>query len=169
MTVSGIGNREQIGQLFKLNYAWLCARVRSRLGCPHSAEDIAAETFARVLSLPDPSAFREPRALLTTIAQRVMYEGWRRRDLEQAYLEALRGVPEPLQPGPEEHLMLIESLVAIDQLFDGLPNEGKTVFLLNQIEGLTYIQISDRLGLSLGAIHKYMAQALRCVYQVCEP
>ncbi len=166
MTPSEASNRDHIGHLFKLNYAWLCARVRSRTGCPHSAEDIAAETFARILKLPDPSLLREPKALLTTIAQRLMYEGWRRRDLERAYVEALQHVPEQLQPAPEEQLMLIESLVAIDQLLDGLPSQGKTVFVLSQIEGLTYTQISQRLELSLGSVHNYMAQALRCCYQV---
>lgn len=48
-----------------------------------------AETFLRVLSLPDPAQIREPRALLTTIAQRLMQEGWRRRDLERSYLQML--------------------------------------------------------------------------------
>lgn len=35
---------ELVGQLFKLNYDWL-RRVRARLGCPHDADDIAAETL----------------------------------------------------------------------------------------------------------------------------
>jgi RNA polymerase sigma-70 factor (ECF subfamily) len=168
MSASSAENREKIGQLFKLNYQWLCARVRSRMDCPHGAEDIAAETFARVLTLPDPSMFREPRALLTTIAQRLMYEGWRRRDLERAYLQALQNVPEPLHPAPEEQLMLIESLLAIDHLLEGLNSQAKAVFLLNQIEGLTYTSICERLNISLGTVHTYMAQALRCCYQVFE-
>lgn len=71
------------GQLFQQNYAWLCARLSYRTGCAHSAQDIASETFLRVWSHTDPSAIREPRALLTTIAQRLMYEGWRRRELEK--------------------------------------------------------------------------------------
>lgn len=73
MATSHVADRELVGQLFKLNYDWLRARVRARLGCPHDADDIAAETFARVLALPDPSAVREPRALLTTIAQHLIY------------------------------------------------------------------------------------------------
>jgi len=111
------------------------------MDCPHGAEDIAAETFARILTLPDPGSFREPRALLTTIAQRLMYEGWRRRDLERAYLQTMQNIPEQFQPAPEEQLMLIESLLAIDQLLDGLTSQAKAVFLLNQIEGLTYTRI----------------------------
>lgn len=168
MSVPGAQNRERIGELFKLNYHWLCARVRSRMDCPHGAEDIAAETFARILTLPDPGSFREPRALLTTIAQRLMYEGWRRRDLERAYLQTMQNIPEQFQPAPEEQLMLIESLLAIDQLLDGLTSQAKAVFLLNQIEGLTYTRICEHLGISLGTVHTYMAQALRCCYQVFE-
>jgi DNA-directed RNA polymerase specialized sigma24 family protein len=39
------------------------------------------------------------------------------------------------------------------------------VFVLSQLEGLTYVQIQGRLGLSLGRIHQLMAQALRCCYR----
>ncbi|MCU1722553.1 MULTISPECIES: sigma-70 family RNA polymerase sigma factor [unclassified Pseudomonas] len=168
MTASSAENRERIGQLFKLNYQWLCARVRARMDCPHNAEDIAAETFARVLTMPDPAAFREPRALLSTIAQRLIYEGWRRRDLSRAYLQAMQNIPEVFHPSPEEQMMLIESLMAIDQLLDGLNRQAKAVFILNQIEGLPYSKICERLGISLGTVHGYMAQALRCCYHVFE-
>lgn len=154
-----------IGQLFQQNYAWLCARLSYRTGCSHSAEDIAAETFLKVWMLPDPGAIREPRALLTTISQRLMYEGWRRRDLEKAYLQILAEAPEAVHPSPQEQLMFIESLLAIDRLLDGLSGQAKAVFIHSQIDGLTYSEISQRLGLSLGRIHQHMTQALRCCYR----
>lgn len=34
-----------IGQMFQKDYRWLCAAVGRTLGCPHSAQDIASETF----------------------------------------------------------------------------------------------------------------------------
>lgn len=154
-----------IGQLFQQNYAWLCSRLSYRTGCSHSAEDIAAETFLKVWMLPDPSAIREPRALLTTIAQRLMYESWRRRDLEKAYLQILADVPEHVHPSPQEQLILIESLLAIDRLLDGLSSQAKAVFVHSQIDGLTYAQIGQRLGLSVARIHQLMAEALRCCYR----
>ena len=100
-----------IGQMFKSDYSWLCTRVSRAMGCAHGAQDIASETFLRVLALPDPSQIREPRALLTTIARRLMYEGWRRQDLERAYLEALAQAPMMVHPSPEERLLLIETLL----------------------------------------------------------
>ncbi|NIE73371.1 sigma-70 family RNA polymerase sigma factor [Pantoea sp. Tr-811] len=168
MDVQNLPKQQTVTRIFQQHYAWLRARLAFRTGCNHSAEDLAAETFLRVWMLPDPTAIREPRALLTTIAQRLMYETWRRRDLEKAYLQALALVPEDLQPSPHEQLMLVESLVAIDRLLDGLSSQARTVFVLSQLEGLTYVQIQERLGLSLGRIHQLMAQALRCCYQGLE-
>ncbi|MFD2644368.1 sigma-70 family RNA polymerase sigma factor [Pseudomonas japonica] len=156
--------QQTVTRIFQQHYLWLCSRLAFRTGCNHSAEDIAAETFLRVWMLPDPTAIREPRALLTTIAQRLMYETWRRRDLEKAYLQSLSLVPEELHPSPQEQLMLIQSLVAIDRLLEGLSRQARSVFVLSQLEGLTYVQIQQRLGLSLGRIHQLMAQALRCCY-----
>lgn len=153
------------GQLFQQNYAWLCARLSYRTGCAQSAQDIASETFLRVWSHTDPSAIREPRALLTTIAQRLMYEGWRRRELENAYLQVLAETPEQTHPSPQEQWILVESLLAIDRLLDGLSTQAKAVFVYSQIDGLTYTQIGQRLNLSLGRVHQLMTEALRCCYQ----
>ncbi|WAH56804.1 sigma-70 family RNA polymerase sigma factor [Pseudomonas silvicola] len=155
-----------IGQLFKRDYAWLCARIGRVLGCPYNAQDVAAETFVRVLALPDPTAIREPRALLTTIAQRLVYEGWRRQDLERAYLESLALVPEPVHPSPEERAVLIETLVAVDRLLDGLSAKAKAAFLYHQLDGLTYAEIGRQLGVSVSRVQQYMAQAFARCYHV---
>lgn len=154
-----------IAHLFNQNYGWLCKRLSKHTGCNHSAEDLAAEAFLQVWMLPDPGAIRSPRALLATIAQRLMYESWRRKDLERAYLQFLAETPEQVHPSPHEQWMLIESLQAIDRLLDGLPSQAKTVFVLSQLEGLTYVQISERVGLSVARVHQLMKDALRCCYR----
>ncbi|TBU85647.1 sigma-70 family RNA polymerase sigma factor [Phytopseudomonas dryadis] len=149
-----------IQHLFEQNHAWLRSRLRARTGCQQHAEDLAAETFLRVLSMPAPERIREPRALLTTIAYRLLYESWRRRDLEKAYLRLLAETPEEVQPSPEEQLELLERLLHLDRLLGGLPGQTKTVFVCSFVEGLTYSQISQRMGLSVTSIHRLMAAAL---------
>lgn len=153
-----------IGQIFKSDYGWLCARVSRAMGCPHSAQDIASETFLRVLALPDPAAIREPRALLTTIARRLMYEGWRRQDLERAYLETLANAPLSAHPSPEERLLLLETLAEVDRLLDGLSARAKAAFLYHQLDGLTYMQIGDLLQVSVSRVQQYMADAFKRCY-----
>lgn len=41
-----------------------------------------------------------------------------------------------------------------------IPEKSREVFLMNRIEGLTYSDIADRLGLSVKAIEKRMSEAL---------
>lgn len=154
-----------IGQMFQQDYTWLCARLAYRTGCSDRAEDIAAETFLRVCTLAEPDAIREPRALLTTISQRLMYEGWRRREMENAYLQVLASDPEHVQHSPQDQLILSEGVMAVDRLLEGLSGQAKAVFVHGQLEGMTYVQIRERLGLSLGRIHQLMSQASSCCYR----
>lgn len=150
--------------LFAQNYAWLRGRVSRAMGCSYRGEDIAAETFVRVLGLADPSAVREPRALLTTIAKRLMVDSWRRADLERAYLDSVSQLPEHSAPSPEAHAILIETLLSLDRLLDGLPGVGKAVFVHSYLGGLTYQQIGKELGISKSRVQQYMEQALvRCL------
>lgn len=150
-----------VGQLFEENYAWLRSRLRRRLRCRDHAEDVASETFSRVLVHPDPAAIREPRALLTTIAQRVLYESWRRRDLERAYVQSMQNQPEGNQCSPEEQTLVLEALLSIDRMLDGLPGQGKATFIYSQIGGLTYAEIAEKLGLSVSRVQQYMTEAFR--------
>lgn len=154
-----------IGQMFKSDYHWLCTSVSRALGCPHSAQDIASETFVRVLALADPLAIREPRALLTTIARRLVYEGWRRQDLERAYIESLALAPTPVHASPEERALVVEALLAVDRLLNGLSAKARAAFLYHQLDGLTYSEIGQLLGVSTSRVQQYMADAFKRCYQ----
>ncbi|WAH55865.1 sigma-70 family RNA polymerase sigma factor [Pseudomonas silvicola] len=149
-----------LASLFKDHYTWLRSRAARAMGCHFSGEDIAAETFLRVLGLPDLSAVREPRALLTTIAKRLMVDTWRRGDLERAYLASLQDEPANSVPTPDERAELVEMLLRLDQLLDGLPGLGKAVFVHSYLGGLTYVEIGQQLGISKSRVQQYMEQAL---------
>lgn len=88
MSGADTSHSEYVGGLFRSHYQWLCTRLRRHLDSSAHAEDIAADTFVQFLTSPGVVPIRQPRALLTTIAQRLMYQLWRRRDLERAYLDA---------------------------------------------------------------------------------
>ncbi|HHQ2518463.1 sigma-70 family RNA polymerase sigma factor [Pseudomonas aeruginosa] len=155
-----------VGLMFQNDYSWLSGRLRRYLGCPHSAEDIASETFLKVLALPDPASIREPRALLTTIARRLMYDGWRRQDLERAYLESLAGLPEALAPSAEEQAQVVETLLCLERMLAGLSPKARAAFIHSQIGGLTYVEIAGLLEVSVSRIHQYMVEGFKQCYQV---
>ncbi|WP_410012894.1 sigma-70 family RNA polymerase sigma factor [Sodalis sp. C49] len=152
--------------IFRSDYRWLTDKLRRRISHGTGAEDIASEAFVRLAAIPELLNIREPRAMLTTLAQRVLYENWRRRDLEQAYLKALAGNPQLCHPSPEEQELVIESLLAIDRALDGLSINARKAFLFNQLDGMTYAEIAQELGVSTSMVRKYVAKALTSCYLI---
>lgn len=149
-----------VESIFRNEYRWLLSRLRSKLGCACTAEDIASETFVQLVELPDPAGIREPRAMLTTIAHRLVYDLWRRRDLERAYLAALAALPEGAAPSEEERAIVVETLHAIDRTLSGLSAKARNAFVYSQFHDMTHAEIAERLGVSKRTVRDYLAQAM---------
>ncbi len=170
-SLPSLSPRQQVlHRLFGEHHGWLLGRLRARLGCSHDAADMAAETFVQVVAHPTPHTIREPRALLTTIAKRLVYASWRRRDLERAYLEALAQEPEAMAPSAQERVMAMETLLAIDALLDGLSPKARTAFFCSQLDGMKYADIAEQLGVSTIRVRQYVAKGLRlCCQELLQP
>lgn len=157
---------QRVGTLYTEHHNWLFGWLRRRLGCPDNAADLAQDTFIRLLSARSPLHLTEARALLMTIAKGLVVDHYRRSALEQAYLEALARLPEALAPSPETRLIVLETLIELDRLLDGLPPKVRQAFLWSQIDGLGYAEIAERLQVSLSSVQQYMTRALRACYAV---
>lgn len=155
----------KLGFFFSDHHRWLLQHVQRQLCNRADAEDTAAETFCQLLAARvDPDSIEQPRAYLSTIARRLIFDRHRRKRLEQAYLERLMLLPEELVPSPEESHLLLEALHAIDRSLAGLPLTVKKAFLMSQLDGLGYAEIARRLGVSERTVGRYMTQALRQCY-----
>lgn len=155
---------ESISHLYSSHHGWLHGWLRKKLGCTHHAADLAQDTFVRMLVRCDYQALREPRAYLTTIANGLLIDHWRRQELERAWLEALASQPEPITPSPEYRALILEALLQVDRMLESLSDKVRQAFLLAQIHGYTYKQIAEELQVSDRMVKKYMAQAmLACI------
>ena len=159
MSGTDLPHRNDVGGLFRAHYPWLCARLRRYLGASPSVEDIAAETFLQLLESPGLTPIREPRALLTTIAHRLIYQLWRRRDLERQHLEQLQHLDQHQAISPEEQVQLTQALHGLERTLGRLPGKVRATFLLSRIDGLTYAQIAARLGISQRSVSDYMIRS----------
>ena len=151
---------DSLTSLYRNHHGWLETWLRSKLGCTHQAADLAHDTFVRILGREECPAYREPRAYLTTIARGLLIDHWRRQDIERAWLETLAMAPQPLAPSPEEQALFLEALFHIDALLDQLKPTVREAFLLSQLDGLTYREIGERLGVGERMVKKYMAEAM---------
>ncbi|HBQ5307377.1 ferric citrate uptake sigma factor FecI [Klebsiella variicola subsp. variicola] len=146
--------------LYGAHHGWLKSWLTRRLQSTFDADDIAQDTFLRVMRSETLSTIRDPRSFLCTIAKRVMVDLFRRNALEKAYMEMLALMPERLAPSPEERESQLETLQLIDAMLDGLSGKTREAFLLSQLEGLTYSDIAQKLGVSTSSVKKYVARAV---------
>ncbi|KAF1052077.1 MAG: putative RNA polymerase sigma factor FecI [Stenotrophomonas maltophilia] len=164
--MSSATDHAQVGKLYAGHHGWLLGWLYRRLECRQQAADLAQDTFVRLLvGRRELTGVREPRAFLAAIARGLVVDHFRRQSLERAWLDSLAQLPEPETPSAEERLLVLETLMEIDRLLDGLRPKVRSAFLLSQLDGLTYPQIAERLELSVSSVQQYMTQAFAHCYQ----
>jgi len=150
-----------LDSLYLEHNGWLRHLLYRRLGCSETASDLAHDTFLRLLRRDeDPQRIDRPRAYLKSIALGLLANHWRRREIEQAYLEALRRQPEATVQSPETRREILQTLYRIDTLLRELPGKVRRAFLLSRLEGWRYADIAVQLGVSERMVKKYMSQAM---------
>lgn len=155
-----------IGKIYIDNHQWLVGWLNRRLGCRYTAADLAQDTFTRILTARERLYVTEARALLTTIARGLLVDHIRRATLEAAYLDALAQLPEAQAPSAEARMLVLETLLEIDVMLNGLTPRARRVFLRSQLDGLTYAEIAASESISVSSVQKYMSQAYAACYRV---
>lgn len=160
MSTTELAMQQQgIDVLYADHHGWLKGWLRRRLGNSFDAADLAHDTFLRLLTRGDAIAVREPRALLTTVAQGVVSNFMRRRQIEDAYLATLADLPERVAPSPESRAILLETLIELDRRLDTLAAPVRRAFLLSQLDGMKQTDIAATLNISLATAQRYIAKA----------
>jgi RNA polymerase sigma factor (sigma-70 family) len=148
--------------LFIAYHSWLKRALRRRVGDISDAEDIASETFTQIISAPALGSVAEPRAFLMTIANRILYKLWRRRDLDHVCAETLLALHGPdVYYSPEDQRLLVEAVEIIDKVLGALTLREREIFLAYRLDGATYDEIAATHALSQSAVRRVVAKGLR--------
>lgn len=150
-----------VEHLYLDHHSWLQGWLRKRLGCASDAADLAQDAFIRLITMP--RQFNSPpeaRGYLRTMANGLCVDLWRRREVEQAWLQTLACCPEALEPSPEHRALVVETLLEISDMLGRLSQKAAAAFVMAQVDGLTYREIAAQLGVSDRMVKKYMAQAM---------
>ena len=158
--MSPTAHNAAIEQIYEQHHSWLYGWLRAKLNDACDAADVAQDTFVRILVSRNASQIREPRDYLATVAKGLVIDRYRRRAIELAYLETLAARPVATAISEEDKAVIIETLVAVDKALTNLGARTQRIFMLSQIEGLTYQQIAAQMKLSLTTVKKHMIRAL---------
>lgn len=149
-----------VERIYVQHHSWLHGWLKGKLHDACDAADVAHDTFVRILGSRDASQIREPKDYLVTVARGLVIDRYRRRAIEVAYLETLAARPEATAISEEDKALIIETLVAVDKALADLGARARRIFMLSQIEGLTYQQIAEQMQVSLTTVKKHMIRAL---------
>lgn len=153
-----------LDRIFREDSGWLTSWIRKQRWTVISTEDLTSEVFLALLQMPALGGIREPRAMMTTIARRLIYDARRRNDLRRAYEAELAALPEASEISAEERLIVVQALEAVEAMLATLPVKARTAFLMSQLDGMRYADIAAELKVSVSMVRKYVAQGFRAAY-----
>ena len=149
-----------VEQLYTRHHPWLRGWLQRRLGHSADAEDLAHDTFVRVLEARS-TEVEQPRAYLHQTARNIAVDAHRREDRREALgLDAFEQ-SSPHSGDPEHFMHAIQLADSIERALSELPLNCRKIFIWQKIEGLTQQEIAERLGLSKNMVEKYMIRTLR--------
>lgn len=106
----------------------------------------------------------QPRAFLTHVAKGLLIDHWCRQEVERAYLDTIALLPEAQSPSPETRLLVLETLYRVEAMLRAMPAQTREIFLMAQLDELSYQQIADRRRTSLATVKRHMRAAfLACM------
>ncbi|AOM40946.1 sigma-70 family RNA polymerase sigma factor [Xenorhabdus hominickii] len=158
---STFGHSEITQKLYSNHHHWLCNWIRQNSAFPNYAEDLTHDIFIKLMQSSDIESIRQPRAFLITIARRTLANYWRRKKIEDSYLDYVSAIPQISSNSSEYRLVLLEQLERIDKTLDELPVKVRQTFLLTQIQGKRYKEIAKDLDISTSSVKNYLHQAHR--------
>lgn len=130
--------------------------LNSRVREPVNIEDLAQETYLRLLRAPDLTEVRNPRAYLIRVASNVVAE-WRHSQPPAAETVDALG-PDQLidECTPDFELSANISQQKLEHVLTTLPAPVRAVVLLRLRDGFTYKDIARTLGFTDRQVRRYL-------------
>ncbi|MBD9358002.1 sigma-70 family RNA polymerase sigma factor [Methylomonas albis] len=148
--------------------------LTGRLKCPDVAAELTHDTYLGLRQIVEKTPPDNARAMAFRIAINLAIDHQRKTMVRARYGadEDFDALAESL-PGdsasPDRVLIGRERLGALQQALDDLPQACRSVFLLHGVDGLTYTQIAQRLGISKSQVNKLLAKAMaHCAQQLTD-
>ena len=124
-------------------------------GDAHTARDLVAETFVRVMLSSTPIQMETVQAYLCMIARRLYLKEWHRRqrhtELEDIHLDPA--------PGPEQQLSDAQTLRAALQALQDLPEIDRAALLMRAQDDVPYEDIARALDITLSSAKVKVSRA----------
>ena len=148
--------------IFKAHYSNLCSYANSFLKDADASEEVVQEVMLKIWTGRKTLVIN---ASLQSYLFRAVRNGCmnvlKHLKIRDEYKYYREGTAVENQCSQEDTMIMAELELKIRKAIENLPMERKRVFILSRFEGLTYIQIADKLHLSVKTVENQMGKALK--------
>ena len=144
--------------IFKSNSKTIFNYIYYKYGNEEKAYDAVQEAFVKLWENCAKVAPEKAKAFVYKVANNLYLNVLKAEKVRLKYAE---NAPKLSQESPEFLLEEKEFKDKLDRALNSLPENQRTVFLLNRIDGKKYAEIADMEGVSVKAIEKRMHLALK--------
>jgi len=131
---------------------------------PHLAEDIVHDTFVKLWeSRKEIDALKPLKPYLYTIAKRTLLNVLKRANHEVSILTEIRKYAKETENTTDLEIEYNESNSLIAEALHSITGQPKEVFIRCRIQGLTYKQVAEELGITESTVNKHMHKALKLI------
>ena len=168
------GDRTAFGELVRRYGDSLLGYLTRVCGDREQAEDLFQETFRRIHVKAHTLRGNQFKNWLYTIATRVAIDGFRRRtrrhaislnqklDCDGENCQELGAVAVAESgPDPSQEAITAEQKQQVRQALDALPARQRATLVLAYYQGLSYREVADVMGCTIGTVRTQMFRTLR--------
>jgi len=148
--------------IFRKYYADLCRYVQHRFSGAGEADDIVQDAFHNILKINSMGAIENPKAYLYRAARNIALNRIRQKDRQPATFVDL-DENEVLTIPMDRQLIAQNDMIRVKRALQKLSEKDRTTFLLNRIEGKSYKEISQALGITVSSVEKRMMKVLAII------
>lgn len=140
----------------------LTAYFVRRLRDPSQAEDLVQDLFVRMATAPV-IAQGNPEGYIFQAAANLLRDYYRRETTRHRYLEAKSHDDQhSVDPIDAERLLAgRQGIGCVAQVLKRLPERTRRIFILYRLEGMQRKAIAEAFGISVSAVEKHIATAMR--------
>lgn len=135
--------------------------IQRRIGDAQAAQDLAQDLYLRLTRIADTLPNEDDaRRYLMRMATNAAVDHLRVEGNRVQLLAGALSLFESHVAGPECYAQARDRVTAIDEALADLPARCRDVLYLSRMEGLTHVEIAERLGVSRSLVEKYAVRAL---------
>jgi RNA polymerase sigma-70 factor (family 1) len=153
------GSKSWFSEVFHRNYEYILNYLYYLSGDAVLAEDLVQDVFMQLWEKRAELREATLRSFLFTIARNSFLKNKRRQNYDLKFRSDYIAKIE--NESPDYVLEMKEFDVKLQKAIALLPEKSRVVFLMNRLDGMTYGEIAENLGVSIKAVEKQMSRALK--------